>query len=236
MTTTWLIDSTTGDLARPLAELALDRGARVLLTGTSPAHLAELADLADGVEPGRVRLVPREPADAGAAADAVAAAAGSRAGLDVLVTAAAPAPPGDLPARLAADLDAAVLLQAALPELRRRQGVVLHLAPGAAWLEALHGELAALGVRATVAERGADRADPRRLARVLAEVVTGGHAPQRLVLGSAALHRSRQALQGRLQELEVWAGVSRSADPVDAPVRALDRGLAGVLHLAAPAA
>jgi hypothetical protein len=39
-----------------------------------------------------------------------------------------------------------------------------------------------------------------------------------------------------MQELDLWAGVSRSADPADAPVRALDRGLAGVLHLAAPAA
>jgi hypothetical protein len=227
--TTWLIDTATGDLARPLAELALARGGRVVLTGTSPADLLDLADLLDGTD--RVRLVAREPGSAAATAAAV------EGGLDVLVTASAPGPDGDLPARLAADLDAAVLLQAALPALGERGGVALHVTPAAgSWLEALHGELTAAGVHATVAERGADRADPRRLARVLADVVTGGHAPRRLVLGSAALHRSRQALQGRLQELDVWAGVSRSADGADAPVRVLDRGLAGVLHLAAPAA
>jgi hypothetical protein len=110
---------------------------------------------------------------------------------------------------------------------------VLHLAAsGAPWLE----DLAAPGVRVTVAERGAGRPDPRRSARLLADVVLDGSGPRRLVLGSAALHRSRQALQARLQELDLWAGVSRAADPADAPVRLLDRGLAGVLHLAAPAA
>jgi hypothetical protein len=234
MTTTWLIDTATGDLARPLAQLALARGGRVVLTGTSPADLAELADLTDPQDPAGVLLVARERASATAAAAAVRAAAEAFAGVDVLVTAAAPVRDGDLPARLAADLDAAVLVQAALPELDRRGGSVLHLAPaGGSWLADLAG---GLGVRATVAERGADRADPDRLARVLADVLTDGHAPRRLVLGSAALHRSRQALQGRLQELDVWAGVSRSADAPDAPVRVLDRGLAGVLHLAAPAA
>jgi hypothetical protein len=177
--TTWLIDTATGDLARPLAELALARGGRVVLTGTSPADLLDLADLLDGTD--RVRLVAREPGSAAATAAAV------EGGLDVLVTASAPGPDGDLPARLAADLDAAVLLQAALPALGERGGVALHVTPAAgSWLE--------------------------------------------------ALHRSRQALQGRLQELDVWAGVSRSADGADAPVRVLDRGLAGVLHLAAPAA
>jgi hypothetical protein len=235
MTATWLIDTATGDLARPLARLALDRGERVLLTGTSPADLAELADLDEGT--GRVRLVPRAQGDGGTAAAAVRAATQTSGGLDVLVTAPAPVPAGDLAARLAADLDPTVLLQAVLPELRRRRGSVLHVAPaGATWLAGLHEELAAAGVRATVAERGADRADPDRLARVLVDVLTGGHAPRRLVLGSAALHRTRQSLQGRLQELDLWAGVSRSADPADAPVRVLDRGLAGVLHLAAPAA
>src|SRR5947199_8679524 len=105
MTTTWLIDTATGDLARPLAELALARGGRVLLTGTSPADLADLADLAElaSLPADRLRLRARERGDAGAATDAVRTAADARTGLDVLVTAAAPAPADDPPARPAPD-------------------------------------------------------------------------------------------------------------------------------------
>jgi NAD(P)-dependent dehydrogenase (short-subunit alcohol dehydrogenase family) len=244
---TWLIATGAGALPRALAEAALDDGARLVLAGTSPADLAELADLpAD-----RVRMVALDAADPASAAAAVRAAVEWSGRLDVVVTSPAPAPAGGVPDRVAAELAVAVALaEAALPVFRRqRSGAVLHLASapvGAAaraagraaegWFEALHEEAAPLGVAVTVAQPGAVPGDPARVARVLADVVTGPHAPQRLVLGADALHRGTQSARGRLQELEVWSDVSRSTDRPGAPVRSIDRGLAAVLHLAVPAA
>jgi NAD(P)-dependent dehydrogenase (short-subunit alcohol dehydrogenase family) len=258
MTKTWLIPAGSGNLTRALAEAVLDDGGQLVLAGTSPADLAECADLpAD-----RLRMVALDATDPGSAAAAVDAAVEAFGRLDVVVTspaAGARAPLADpvdeVRARLEDELLGAVALtQAALPVFRRQgAGSFLHLASpggpvgesGAAvtvaarraiggYLEALREEVAALGIRVTLAQPGAVPGDPYRTARVLADLVEMAHPPLRLALGSDALRRVRQSARARLAETDVWADVSRSTDRPGAPVRR-SPGLAPVLHMTVPA-
>lgn len=66
---------------------------------------------------------------------------------------------------------------------------------------------------------GRQPGDPARAARVILQVASLDRPPLRLPLGSDAIAAIAHADRGRLEELEAWAGLSRSTD-FPAPVAA----------------
>lgn len=59
---------------------------------------------------------------------------------------------------------------------------------------------------------GEEPGDPARVAQVLIDLVEGGEAPRRLVIGSDAFEHARRSDAERARELREWAEVSRSTD------------------------
>lgn len=59
---------------------------------------------------------------------------------------------------------------------------------------------------------GTQPGDPDRAARVIIDTVEADEAPFRLLLGSDAVHIVRDELQGRIDEIDAWADVSRTTD------------------------
>jgi NAD(P)-dependent dehydrogenase (short-subunit alcohol dehydrogenase family) len=59
---------------------------------------------------------------------------------------------------------------------------------------------------------GTQPGDPDRAARVIIDTVEADEAPFRLLLGSDAVHIVREELQGRIDEIDAWAAVSRTTD------------------------
>ncbi|MFL0358262.1 oxidoreductase [Curtobacterium flaccumfaciens] len=59
---------------------------------------------------------------------------------------------------------------------------------------------------------GTQPGDPDRAARVVIDTVEADEAPFRLLLGSDAVHIVRDELQGRIDEIDAWADVSRTTD------------------------
>ena len=59
---------------------------------------------------------------------------------------------------------------------------------------------------------GTQPGDPDRAARVIIDTVEADEAPFRLLLGSDAVQIVRDELQGRIDEIDAWADVSRTTD------------------------
>jgi len=59
---------------------------------------------------------------------------------------------------------------------------------------------------------GTQPGDPDRAAQVVLDTVQGEAAPFRLLLGSDAISIVREELQGRIEEIDAWAHVSRTTD------------------------
>ncbi|NVC25510.1 SDR family NAD(P)-dependent oxidoreductase [Kocuria salina] len=59
---------------------------------------------------------------------------------------------------------------------------------------------------------GTQQGDPDRAARVIIDTVQADSAPFRLLLGSDAVRIVRDELQGRIDEIDAWAHVSRTTD------------------------
>ncbi|ROP72605.1 oxidoreductase [Curtobacterium sp. PhB115] len=59
---------------------------------------------------------------------------------------------------------------------------------------------------------GTQPGDPDRAARVIIDTVEADEAPFRLLMGSDAVQIVRDELQGRIDEIDAWADVSRTTD------------------------
>lgn len=59
---------------------------------------------------------------------------------------------------------------------------------------------------------GTQPGDPDRAARVIVDTVLADDAPFRLLLGSDAITIVRDELQGRIDEIDAWADISRTTD------------------------
>jgi NAD(P)-dependent dehydrogenase (short-subunit alcohol dehydrogenase family) len=59
---------------------------------------------------------------------------------------------------------------------------------------------------------GTQPGDPERAARVIIATVSADDAPFRLLLGSDAISIVRDELQGRIDEIDAWADISRTTD------------------------
>ncbi len=60
--------------------------------------------------------------------------------------------------------------------------------------------------------QGSEPGDPARAAQVLIDLVDAAEPPRRLLLGTDALQRAREAEHARLAETEAWADVTVSTD------------------------
>ncbi|MFE9249598.1 oxidoreductase [Streptomyces sp. NPDC007088] len=184
MSRTWLITGTSRGLGRALAETVLAAGHHVVATARRTDTLSDLvARYGD-----RVRVVPLDVTDPGAAREAVGAAVAAFGRLDVLVNNAGYAdlaaiedmPEETFRAQIDANFYGVVnVTRAALPVLREQgSGHILQISsvggrvggPGlgayqaAKWAvggfsEVLAKEVAPLGIKVTVAEPGAMRTD-----------------------------------------------------------------------------
>lgn len=62
---------------------------------------------------------------------------------------------------------------------------------------------------------GTQPGDPNRAAQVIIDTVLADEAPFRLLLGSDAIDIVRDELQGRIDEIDAWADISRTTDFAD---------------------
>jgi NAD(P)-dependent dehydrogenase (short-subunit alcohol dehydrogenase family) len=186
---TWLITGASRGLGRMIAETALERGHRVVLTARRPEAVAPLADL----YPDRAIAVRLDVTDASQIAGAIATGESLSGGIDVLVNNAGFGFIGAIeeakPAEYRALFDANVfgvieMIRAVLPGMRRRgSGQIVNISssggiaasPGFGYYcsskfaieglsEALAGEVAPFGIGVTIVEPGSFRTDFRAAA------------------------------------------------------------------------
>jgi NAD(P)-dependent dehydrogenase (short-subunit alcohol dehydrogenase family) len=184
MSKTWLITGSSRGLGRAIAQAALERGDQVVATARDPQAVADLVE----TYPGRAIGVPLDVTDPDQAVAAVKAATDAFGRLDVVVNNAGYANMGSLEEIPLADFQAQVdtnlwgvihVTRAALPVLRaQRGGHIVQIStiggrrgvPGVGpynaakfavegFSEALHDEVAPLGIRVTIVEPGGFRTD-----------------------------------------------------------------------------
>ena len=59
---------------------------------------------------------------------------------------------------------------------------------------------------------GKQMGDPHKAARAILQLIAAENPPAHLLLGSDALELVRRDLQGRLEQIDAWASLTRSTD------------------------